>query len=287
MTPLKGKAKEQLRSVVMAVKSLPKFTREAMFAERMGLCYMQNGETAYDSNHWIRGDAYFIGSDGKEHDFWKEVNAYGTSNWQGMLDRISPLGVQTVFNAFAAEITKIIHKNAAFHMKTIPAPLRDAWLAQMGGLLFLPDGSSAYTGKDALLTHDYGIRVRYDAYDENEAAFADSQGNVYLRHNDEKLTPTWHIWENRFNTLSLCAQHVGIKEIVGQYNKEMAALRKARSKALADKSLAKNLRARIAEVQESGLTEPDKTKATIITEHGADPDAKPTHTLMGDTVITP
>lgn len=57
-----------------AVKLWPLAAREAFLTERLGLCYMEDGSTIYDSRAWIRKGARYISSDGKNMDWWTGSN---------------------------------------------------------------------------------------------------------------------------------------------------------------------------------------------------------------------
>lgn len=276
--PKNSADKEALKQCVQTIKALPRATREAIFADQLGLCYMLNGEPAYDSRRWVRNKALYIGSDGKEHDFYQAVNQIGGHSWQRNVDIIEDLGRDNVFHSFTGDITKIISRTAAWHLKNMPPVLREAWLAEAGGLLFLPSGDKAYTGSTAKLELDSGTTVSFKGYDEN-AAFAASSGEVYLRANDSRLASDWHLWEERFNAVTLCAQLVGPKDVLSRFSKDLSTLRKVRAKLLADSEATASLESKLSEVKHVETREKKEYNDAPDRQGGS------SHTLMGDTTL--
>ena len=233
-----GQFKKDLDSVVKYLKSLPKSQRWCYIAERMGLMFMpQDGRNGY-ANGWLKNGAHFIGANGLEYDAHAEldvINNKGTgSEWNKHSDLTDRLGRTLVFSKFPNEVAELVLQNAKYHLDKLAAEHpegRDAILARLAQLEYLPDGTAPYgritwKGPHGDMLNEYKINASWDKY-----YFTDTEGK---EHRTIDAT-TWNvgIWE----TLLFCAHHLGadailalcpeeVKQLRANYEKRMKELRK-------------------------------------------------------------
>ena len=228
---LKGDSKKQLSQALSALKALPRFTREAILADMLGLTFTANGNSAKSSNGEQSGASLFIGSDAKRHEYWADARKVSSGKWSEAWELVSRNSREAVLAPYAKDITRLVLRNAKHHLNNMPEPLRDAWLAYTADLLYLPGGQSAYTGEE-FYTIDNGTKLTVKSYDAR-ATFMDTtgqQGNV-----KELVTQYNKLWFRRWLILCNCVQLVGKDDILALFPKELEALIKHHeSKALAD-----------------------------------------------------
>lgn len=246
--------KEEIRKGVLALKALPITGKECCIAEKMGLVFSPGGGSGYTGEektnvvehtkfYTVKNDTLYIGSNGKVYNFSKEMHAawdkrtLGKSNkdsWIEAKQAIGATGEDAIFAAFAKDVTKLAQQTAKYHLKNLPAKLRDAWLARYGGLLYMPDGSDAYNGtrsyrrygtvsvKQPVIVREY----------KSDALFTDSKG--------EELNVN-EIWGNLAKTdkirgtlehITWCASLVGAEDILNLFPKEVKAMRKYHKEAI-------------------------------------------------------
>lgn len=240
--------KEEIKKGVLALKALPITGKECCIAEKMGLVFSPSGGSGYTGSeqtntvehtkyYEVKGDTLYIGSNGKVYNFSKEMHAawdkktLGKNNkdaWIEAKQAIGATGEDAIFAAFAKDVTKLAQQTAKYHLKNLPTKVRDAWLAQYGGMLYMPDGSDAYNGERTY--RRYGTvsvkQVVVVREHKSDALFTDSKG--------EQMNAD-EVWSNLAKTdkirgtlehITWCASLVGADEILLLFPKEVKAMRK-------------------------------------------------------------
>ena len=153
-----------LRQGVEALRELPSVAREACMAERFGLLFAPESSGS-------AGARCFVDSAGALHSYDQVVadtcaktlrGRSGREVWaqaQRVLDAVDD---DEVFSYFAGEVTRMARQMAAYHLRALPEPQRDACLARWAGVLYRP-GASAEEAAEP---------------EEAECAFIDSHGRV-------------------------------------------------------------------------------------------------------------
>lgn len=259
--------KEHIRKGVAMLKALPVLGRECCIAEKMGLLFSASGESGYTGNmqtnesehtnyYEVKKDGLFIGSNGKAYRFYDEMHAawdkktMGKSNkdiWRDAKQAIGATGEDAIFSSFAKDVTKLAQQTAKYHLKALPAKVRDAWLAQYGGLLYMPDGANAYNGersyrrygtvsvKQQLVVHEF----------KSDALFTDSKGEeLNVSEVMSELAKTTKV-RGALEHATWCASLVGEDDILCLFPKEMKAMRK----------FARDAQKRLAEKTETAVKE--------------------------------
>ena len=65
------------------LRERPQRAKEAWIVERLKLLYMPDGSYPRDHRNWTRGGARYIGSDGKEYDWWQSSYCQGNRDEWG------------------------------------------------------------------------------------------------------------------------------------------------------------------------------------------------------------
>lgn len=91
-----------------ALKLWPLAAREAFLVERLGLCYMKDGSSAYDSRAWVRQGARYISSDGKDSDWWSASNQMSDRDmWSKVSKLYEKEGFETVMTAMKDDVDRL------------------------------------------------------------------------------------------------------------------------------------------------------------------------------------
>lgn len=232
---IKGKQKQKLKAAVSAVKSMPRIAREAFYAEMLGLSYKPDGSEAIKASSQGNSSTYrgsrFVGTDGKEHDWISEYSTTSSDKWEKAKALCKEVEVNTALAAFSSDITKMIRRTAKSLLDSMPTELRDCWLSEVGGLMYMPEGTAAYTGKDHVDRSEAGYDVPHPAI-AHGALFTDTKGE---EHDVYKLLGVHEKkWLRRYNVLHTCAMQVGKEEILNLYPEEMKIMSKHHMKRTGD-----------------------------------------------------
>ena len=242
-----AEAKAEAKKGVGAMKQLSATARQAMIAERMGLLYIDAADSAYSGRpvtdeagfrfYPVKHGSKFVGSNGKEYDFFVERDIarqkklpglLGSELWNKALLSIEIAGEELVFSSMAPEVTKLAQQTARRHLRQLPADLRDAWLAQEAGFIHMPDGSDPYTeekSEDRYGTIDMERKVTWRGA-RPEAIFRDSKGKEWKMED---------VWERRglsgkvpysLDLIRWCATLVGSNDILSLFPKEVKSMKK-------------------------------------------------------------
>ena len=240
--------KDEVRKGLQAMKSLPKIAREAIIAEKLALLFLTSGEGAYGDEHlagehgtkWfdVKSQAKFMSSSGKLTDYHQVLNEVrkkklqGTEGWDVWVHAkqgICAVGEEVIFSSYVADVTKMVQQTAKRHLNSVPQILRDAWLAEWGGLLFMPDGSSAYDSPKP--TKKYGTFSAKKEFAmvcrKPGAQFIDSKGE------QKDADAVWkeHVKNVRNEKILFsacwCAGLIGAEDILSLFPKEVKAMKAA------------------------------------------------------------
>lgn len=226
---LKGKRKQKLKEATAALRSLPRFTREAFISEMLGLSFKIDGSQAIEASSQghsaTKRGAHFVGTDGKERDWFSDFSAVEGDRWENVKALANEVEVSVVLSNFSRDITKQLNRTAKYLLDAMPPVLRDAWLAETGGLLFLRNGKSAYTGQKKIDRSEAGYDVPHPGVVMG-ALFIDSEGKELKLH--DVLGEYWDQWGRRYNILHTCAFLTGKKEILELCPKEVSVMTKYR-----------------------------------------------------------
>lgn len=173
-----------------ALKTLPRLVREAFIAEKLGLLFKPDGSPAYsgalsstkgNNQHYfiVYEGAQFVSSEGELHDYHAEMAKLTSKKHNTALDKvkkaIASAGEDAVFSAFSKEKDALCLHTAQYWLDSLPAPLREAILADTAGLLFRADGTEVYKGEISSTingsTRPFIIRQMA-----NKVRFIDSEG---------------------------------------------------------------------------------------------------------------
>lgn len=235
--------KPEVSRCVSALSAMPRQMREAYLAERMGLCFMPTGSAAYDKS-WIittreglrvrnypaHSGARYVGSKGKEFDFYESIDKKSGK----ASERLKKLATEAIrglyssdedaiIDAFSKDITEMTIRTAKDRLYTMPAPLRAAFLAEEGELIFMPDGSDPYTGnKGRTKVSGCDRELEWREYHE-DAHFIDPSGKELSMKDDipkhlRKHMDTWLLTK-------WCSQLAGKKAVLDIFADDVAAMR--------------------------------------------------------------
>ena len=233
---------------VNALRSLPRQMREAYLAERMGLCFMSNGEPAYDDKWCIstreglrvrhyspKSGAHFIASNGKEYGLHESYDKKATN--KQMLERLKKQATETVRGLFGAdgdaildacskEIAEMAALTAKNRLSMMPAELRMAFLAEHLELMYLPGGKNAYTaglGKWKVL--GCGREAEWKRIDK-QSRYMDASGKENIA--DQIISKYWAKYGSSWTLCKWCTILAGTKPLTEFFGSEVDAMRKYR-----------------------------------------------------------
>ena len=221
-----GQAKKDMDRVLAYLKSLPKTIRWCFIAERMGLLFFpQDGGFGHNKDGWIQTGSHFIGADGLEYDAKSEAYAQPTgAAWGTNTEITDRLGRDLVFSQLPDEVAELVLQNAKYQLDKMAEEHpegRDAILARLAQLEYLPDGTASYV----LKTWKWGRTNVVNEYvlsnpDVYSFHYMDTEGkeqrtgNVYDRTN-----------KGRWAILIICAHHLGADAILALCPEEVKKLR--------------------------------------------------------------
>ena len=246
-----GQFTTDVKKAVATLKSMPKSVRWDLLAEKLGLLFMpSNGAFGNDSSTGeIRVGSHFIGADGKEYDAKAEFKSisWETGGWKYSAAAIDRLGQEAVFSKISSEVTTLVLKNAKYQLDKLAEELpemREMCLAYLAKLCYLPDGKSPY-GKMETRTGPHKQPFQYYKLGGKGCLFVDTEGT---EHKYEEVHRKYDsLGGNRWSILTICAHHVGAKDILALFPDEVKKLRAAYKKKMQE--------------LEAGATEPNEDKA--------------------------
>ena len=225
-----GQHKKEVQNVVTYLKGLQKSARWDFIAERLGLMFMppngENGHDPKDSHGYSKEGAHFIGADGLEYDAKSEIKvAPSLKEWIATSDMADRLGREAIFVKMASEVTAIVVANAKYHLEKIAEArpeCRDMYLAYIAKLCYLPEGNSPY-GKVSTKNGPHRQPIQYYEIRNKDCKFIDTAG--VERSFDEVYRQYTELGGDRWEILNICTHHVGAKDILALYPKEVKKLR--------------------------------------------------------------
>ena len=239
--------KDEVQKGVKALRALPSLWRDSLIAEVMGLFFLPN-DTAYDSEikhhpdgyryYWSKDGALFVSGVGRVYDRRKDIFEGGAiresakakrlniENWKTVRLAMQVVGEETILSFFARDVARVVQQTAKYHLKKMPAKLREEMLAELADLCYMPDGSSARSGK--LAWPRYGtinFNQKVESWElKSGAFFMDSQG----KEQEIAAVRKRFTWSGPNEELiRWCASLVGEKDILALFPKEQKALRAA------------------------------------------------------------
>ena len=224
-----GQFKKDLQSVRKYLGSLSKSQRWFFMAERLGLLFMpQNGAVGVQDSGWYIVGAHFIGANGLEYDAHAEldvINNKGTrSEWNKYTDITERLGREVIFSQFPEEVAELVLQNAKYQLDKLAEEYpeaREAILARIAQLEYLPDGQSQYVLKQwkwgrGNVVNEYML-LSSSIYSFH---YMDTEGKEQRTADvcDRMNTGRWTI-------LLICAHHLGKDAILALCPEEVKKLR--------------------------------------------------------------
>lgn len=212
----------RLAAFVYHLKTLSPLKRQALLSKMLGIYFKKDG--GYDAfnteKRWIYRDAMFVNTEGEVNSFITVKEQGGqfekpTAEWN-RADSALLHGIDIVdgaCKAFGDELSQMGVKTAQVILGLMPTEQRDAWLAEIAGLLWMPDGKSAYMSGLSSEATESGYITKYRGY-LPDAQFVDTEGKTHRRKSDSKA------WERHRVILHVCVEMVSMKpalSLVPQY----------------------------------------------------------------------
>lgn len=148
--------KSVLNEAVSCIKRLPRLEREALIAEDHDLLWREDGNCPYstrirnfsEKKVSISPGAKFVGSDGKVYAYWSVVkkmqkNSKHKNLWNTAKNNMRYVGRKSIMHELSDITEKMEVQLGLYSVRMLPQVNRDAWLAEMFELLYMPDGSNA------------------------------------------------------------------------------------------------------------------------------------------------
>lgn len=239
--------KDEVQKGVRALRALTSLGRDSFIAEVLGLMFTKDG-TAYDWEakshpdgyryYWAKDGALFVAGTGRVYDRRKDVfegNATKESakmkkasqeNWKIARQVMHEVGEETILSFFSRDVTRIVQQTAKYHLKKLPTKLREEILAELAGLCYMPDGSSARGEKLAWTRHGtLNLTQKVETWElKSGACFMDSQGK------EQKIDEVRKRYSRNATNEELirwCANLLGEKDILSMFAKDVKTLRSA------------------------------------------------------------
>ncbi len=239
-----GGVKKLERECVRAVKSLPLRLREAFLAQKYQLLFLEGQGSPYDgvytSNEPVyrRGEvirhetisfpraasaARFVGSDGQVYHFYTvHGNApQAHKDWKQAGRTFHHTGAQVIYPHFKKEIRELENKRAEYFLQQMPPRHRQAFIAAMLELCYMPDGRPAF----ARVYEEDFCGEKLPTYEMVQGcAFIGADGTPVAYHqvmNEMAAGKGFYHWKS----LRL-AWHHGFKKMLQPYKEEVEAMRK-------------------------------------------------------------
>ncbi len=163
-----GGVKKMERECVRAIKALPIRLREAFLAQKYQLLFVEGQGSPYDGVYATEEPVYrrgkvirherisfprassaarFVGSDGQVYHFYSvHGNApHAHKDWKQAGRTFHHIGAQVIYPHFKKELHELEIKRAEYFLKQMPPTHRQAFIAAMHELCYMPDGGRAYT----------------------------------------------------------------------------------------------------------------------------------------------
>ena len=246
------KSPETIAGGIAIFESLPKKAKEAVMAQMLGLLFTEDDSNAYQSGMYHPANALFVDSKGKVQKYTEATNVAKAKKAliSEAAESAGSFGTDYIFRRHADAITKMCLKTFKYKMELLPKEVKYAWLAEAADLMYMKDGSSAYT------RYSYTVSGRdyfTDSYHRNEggrvfgyihkespigdfsfkeaqstARFLDPEGNEYCN------GVVWNMLDEKRVRVKLllhwCAELVGLNDVLALYAKELRAMREQRDK---------------------------------------------------------
>lgn len=232
---------------VAACRELPKLVREAYFAEKLGLLFLQDGTDAYTlaPHKHLRAEqvkldtpriheaALFVGSDGEQHEYTPLIHreVLGQPAQQAATKALEALyreREEPILAAFADEVSGICLNTARDRMDSLQPLAREALLAELGGWVYKQGSaySSATVRRYPTGLYSCGRSVMRINRHARGQWFIDSHGRKQDFHlvvrDAEEQKGNAHSWK----LVLLIAQYIGAEDILALYPEESAAMRR-------------------------------------------------------------
>ena len=192
----------------------------------MGLLFMPSDgqRSGHDKYGYAENGSHYIGTDGLEYDARAELDSIRGSavaeGWVTNSHASGRIGHEAVFSQLPDEVAELVLQNAKYQLEKLTEESpegRDAVLARIAQLEYLPDGTAPYApitwqGPHGKVVAEYMIKAPWDKH-----YFTDSEGkehrivDVYIR--------------GRWNILIICAHHLGADAILALCPEEVDKLR--------------------------------------------------------------
>lgn len=231
--------KKEVRGGQMSLRKLSKKVRWALMAEVLALCYQSKGQPAYGKPVFhkkekiyyypVRQGSRFIGADGVEYG-WCEV-VHGKSSkeypeWVKVKQAMEHAGVHAVLKDFPEEVTSLCRQTAARRIARMPEVMQDAFFAEMFGLYYVPDGSSAYLSRKKGGVNGSDMELEFWQVSD-DACFVDRRGQKQrvaemIAMRDKKDAATRRAWIQAM----LCCQLIGKKDALEDFADVVRKLKK-------------------------------------------------------------
>ena len=226
-------------AAVSALRELKPEERAAWFAVMTGLLYTEDGSAGMEwsdesASFKVKDDARFLTAEGKEMSFFETQKAANESLWnkareavrmQGVLDSVLQefdSEYEGIWKAAEEKLTPIVDTEVKFVKKTLkamPAELRSAWLALLGGHLYTQDGCSRWYCRADDLSIGPVQRVLFTDAEGTEMVYA-----VTVR---EKIQGFEYQWKHLLRLIERPHMQEALRSV---YAKELELMRAAADK---------------------------------------------------------
>lgn len=240
-------AAPEVRQAIATLRAQPPHTRQAYIAERLGLLFCRNGESGYTHAAHMHTREYgrkifsplphaqacFMTASGSVSEFAAAVSPHTEAPAAepavgSALVVLHGEDEAAVLSAFAEEVTQICLHTAANRLAALPADLRAAVLAELGGMVYR--AGSAGGAKPILR---YGQRLyrigrelqRIDHFG-STLYYADSRGQVHDFGAAVQAAKESPEQRNNCELILLAAQYIGAEDVLALYAEETAAMRR-------------------------------------------------------------
>ena len=235
--------KGEVQKGVSALKSLSGALRECLVAELMGLVFSPDAtRSAYadalssenqTEYYPIHPAARYIDRQGESRN-WQETyagvkgkNKAGKSYesiWTACKQASATTSEEAILAEFSDDVTNLALQAAKYHLNKLPIEMRDAWFALYGDMLYMQDGSSAYTGSHSIKRHGvvHMKRQIVTRTYKRDALFIDSKGKEQRM--DDVFRDMYKI-SDTLRHINWCASLVGVQDILSLYSQETNAMR--------------------------------------------------------------
>ncbi len=195
--------------------------RRAWLAEHFGLCYTSDGRPAYQSERTANDDALFVDADGKERKL-SDVANKNDAKWIAATNAAIIVNYNEQFMSRRKdELEDLACRTAYTILSSMPADLRQTWLAARNRFFFLPDMKNPYGGPDNW-TLESGVKHAVwggVGWNYNKCLYYDPIGKMV---HPAGVPPEWG---RRWSLLYYCESLLGIEAINSFFSDEVNAMR--------------------------------------------------------------